>query len=121
MTGPDAAHDDSSAEHIPFEEFRNGLAHGRFRVIVNPELAQRFVARRVNVVPVAIAVIGCGIASALAGYPVVGAVLVIGGILLRRVIKRQAAKILLHLASTQASTYYDATTNGVMEVQRSPA
>ena len=68
MTGPDAANDDSDAEHIAFEEFRNGLPHGRFRVIVNPELAQRFVARRVNVVPIAIAVVGCGIASALAGW-----------------------------------------------------
>ena len=107
-----------TAEYIPFEEFRNGLPHGRFRVIVNPELAQRFVARRVNVVPVAIAVVGCGIASALAGYPVVGALLVIGGIVLRRIIKHQAAKILLHLASAQESTYYDATTQGVMEVRR---
>jgi len=116
MTEP--ANDGSSAEYIAFEEFRNGLPHGRFRVVVNPELAQRFVARRVNVVPVAIAVLGCGIASALAGYPLAGAVLVVIGILLRRVIKRQAAKILLHLASTQASTYHDATAEGVMEVQR---
>jgi len=118
MTGPEEANDGSSAEHITFEEFRNGLPHGRFRVIVNPALAQPFVAARVNVVPVAIAVIGCGVAGALAGYPVLGALLVAGGILLRRLVKRQAAKILLHLASTQASTYYDATTDGVMEVRR---
>jgi hypothetical protein len=118
MSRPDEPNDDTTAEHIAFDEFRNGLPRGRFRVIVNPKLAQRFVAGRVNVVPVAITVVGCGIASALAGYPVVGALLVIGGIFLRRIIKHQAAKILLHLASTQASTYYDATTQGVMEVLR---
>jgi hypothetical protein len=43
---------------------------------------------------------------------------VIAGVLFRRVIKWQAAKILLHLASHHADTYYTATEHGVMEVQR---
>lgn len=112
------ADDGERAEYIPFEEFRNGLPHGRFHVVVNPTLAPRFVAHRVNATPLALALIGPGIASALAGYPVIGALLVAAGILLRRVVKWQAAKILLHLASRQAGAYHDATANGVMEVQR---
>lgn len=107
-----------SAEYIAFEEFRNGLPHGRFRVIVNPELARPFVAHRVNATPVAIAIIGIGIASALAGHAIVGLVVVIVGVLFRRSVIWQAPKLLLQLASRQPATYRDATEGGVMEVRR---
>ncbi|AMO22563.1 hypothetical protein GCM10027034_29750 [Ramlibacter solisilvae] len=107
-----------TAEYIPFEEFRNGLPHGRFRVIVNPALAAPFVAHRTHATPLALAIIGPGIAAALVGYPWIGALLVAAGILLRRVIKTQAPRILLHLASHQASAYEQATEHGVMEVRR---
>lgn len=115
MTEP---HEPDTAEYIAFEAFQNGLPHGRFRVIVNPTLAQPFVAQRINAIPVAIAILGIGIACALGGYPIIGGLLVALGIVFRRVVKWQAPKILLHLASRQASAYYDATTQGVMEVRR---
>lgn len=115
-----AANDDRrTAEFIAFEEFRNGLPHGRFHVVVNPALAQPFVAQRVNAVPVAIALLGIGIACVLANNRVLGVLLVALGMLWRRAIKWQAPKILLYLASRQPRAYYDATTQGVMEVQRS--
>ncbi|HSI56406.1 MAG TPA: hypothetical protein VLA16_02540 [Ideonella sp.] len=107
----------ATAAYVAFEEFRDGLPLGRFRVIVNPALAQRFVAQRVNATPIAIALIGPGIACAVGGYVVLGAVLVAAGILLRRAVKWQAPKILLHLATRHPATYYDATTTGVMEVR----
>lgn len=110
--------DDNSVPFIAFEEFRNGIAYGRFRVIVNPELAYPFVAQRLHAKPVAIALIGPGIACALAGYPVLGGLLVAGGLLLRRVVRAQAPKILLWLATHQRVAYEDATANAVMEVRR---
>ena len=106
------------AEFITFEEFRSGLPHGRFRVVVNRELAHRFVAQRLHATAVALAIIGPGIALALAGYALAGALLVTGGLLFRRSVKWQAGKILLQLATRQPAAYYDATTNGVMEVRR---
>ena len=109
---------DTEAPYVAFEEFRSGLPRGRFHVIVNPSLAQHFVARRVNALPVAIAVIGVGIALALAGQVVAGAVTVGLGIAFRHAVKRQASKILLHLTSRDAAAYAEATTQGVMEVQR---
>lgn len=118
MSKPSEPVDNQTAEFTAYEEFRDGLPRGRFRVIVNPDLARQFVTQRLHATPVAIAIIGPGIASALAGYPVAGALLVAGGILFRRAIKWQAPKILLHLASRHSATYYDATTNGVMEVRR---
>jgi hypothetical protein len=116
MDRPNDATD--TAEYIAFEEFRNGLPHGRFRVIVNPTLAAPFVAHRTHATPLAIALIGPGIAAALAGYPWTGALLVAAGILLRRMVKAQAPRILLHLATRVPSVYGQATEHGVMEVRR---
>ncbi len=107
-----------TVEHIPFDEFRNGLPHGRFRIIVNPALAAPFVAHRTHATPLAIAMIGPGIAAALVGYPWTGGLLVAAGILLRRVVKTQAPRILLHLATRVPSVYEHATEHGVMEVRR---
>lgn len=115
-----AAADDAndSAEYIPFQEFSAGLPRGRFRVIVNPALVTPFVNRRTHAAALALALIGPGIAVALYGHAVVGAVLVAAGILLRRIIKTKAPRILLHLAARVPSIYEEATETGVMEVRR---
>lgn len=112
-----AGTDADAAPFVPFEAFREGLPAGRFHVVVNPVLAGRFVGQRVHATPMAIAIIGTGVACAIGGYPWPGALLVGLGILLRRMVKWQAGKILLHLATQQPRTYYEATTTGVMEVQ----
>ena len=109
---------DETVENIGFEAFRDGLPGGRFRVIVNPDLARRYVAHRTHATPLALAIVGPGIACALAGLPWAGVVLVAAGIGLRRVIAWQAPKILLHLACRQSATYDEARALGVMEVQR---
>lgn len=106
------------AEFVPFEEFRNGLPHGRFSVIVNPALARPFVAYRLHATALALALIGPGIGAALYGYLVVGALLVGAGSLLRWSVKKRAPQILLHLATRIPSLYEQATEHGVMEVQR---
>ncbi|RSZ30596.1 hypothetical protein EJO66_26390 [Variovorax beijingensis] len=107
-----------TAEYVPFEEFRQGLPQGRFRVIVNPALAVAFVSHRTYALPLAIALIGPGIALALAGHPWIGGPLVAGGILLRWSVKTRAPRILLHLATRVPSVYEQATAHGVMEVRR---
>lgn len=116
MTSQTDAQD--TAEYISFEEFSKGLPQGRFRVIVNPELVKPFIAHCTRVTPVAIAMIGPGIAVALAGYPWIGAALVAAGIVLRRAVKSQASRILLHLVTRMPSVYEQATEHGVMEVRR---
>ena len=85
---------------------------------MNPALAAPFVAHRTHATPVAIALIGPGIALALAGHPWIGAALVAAGVLLRRTVKHQAPRILLHLAARVPSVYEQATEHGVMEVRR---
>ncbi len=115
---PDPADPLDRAEYIPFEEFRNGLPYGRFRVIVNPALAVPFVAFHTRATPVALALIGPGVGLALLGHAIIGAVLVAAGVLLRRLVKTQAPRILLHLATRVASIYEAAAEHGVMEVRR---
>jgi hypothetical protein len=107
-----------AAEYIPFEEFSNGLPHGRFRVVVNPALAVPFVAHCTRATPLAMALIGPGIAAALLGYLWTGGLLVAAGILLRRLVKTQAPRILLHLVTRMPAVYEQATEHGVMEVRR---
>ena len=109
---------EADAEYVPFEDFRTGAPHGRFHVIVDPKLAYPFVARRLNAMPMGVALAGIGIACALAGYLVAGAVLVAVAVLLRHWLKRRAPHVLLQLASRMAETYEAATAEGVMEVRR---
>lgn len=114
---PQAA-DADAAPFTSFEDFRDGLPAGRFHVVVDPARAARFVGQRVHATALAIAVIGTGVACAVGGYPWPGAVLVALGVLFRRLVKAQAGRILLHLATQQPAVYYEATTQGVMEVRR---
>ena len=102
---------------IPHQEFKTGLPRGRFRVIVNPERAQKYIKHKLLVVGIALPMIGIGAALAISGYPWVGAPLVLIGILLPRYIKKQAPKILLHLAQNDAKTYQEAIEYEILEVR----
>ena len=113
-----AGEPDATAPYVAFEDFRDGWRVGRFHIVVDPVRAPRYVAHRTHSTAVAIAIVGPGIALALAGYAWPGAVLVALGILLRRAIRWQAGPILLQMAARQREVYEDATARGVMEVQR---
>ena len=103
--------------HVSHEAFCAGLPAGRFRLIVNPERAQKYVKHRLFVVGISLPLIGIGMALGLSGYPWFGLPLVVIGALLHRVIKAHAAKILLHLALHDAKVYQDATEFEILEVR----
>lgn len=113
-----AATDGDYAEHIPHEEFRAGLPAGRFRVIVNPKLARRYVSQRLMLVVLILPVIGVGMALALGGARWTGGLLVAAGIVFHRVVLWQAPKILLQMAHRDAKVYEQVTQGGVIEVRR---
>jgi hypothetical protein len=116
-TVPSAA-SGGDAEYVAYEEFRDGLPAGRFRVIVDPKQARRYVARRLLLLVVVMPVIGVGLALALMGRPWPGALLVAAGVLLNRVVMWQAPRILLHMATRDPAVYEFVTGNGLMEVRR---
>jgi hypothetical protein len=108
-----------SAIYVPHQEFKTGLPHGRFRVIVNPERAQKYVKHRLFVVGISLPLLGIGVVLSMYGYLWVGLPMVVVGVLMHRVIKAHAPKILLHLALNDAKTYEEAMEYEILEVRRS--
>ena len=117
MSPSNQAPPEHEALNIPHEEFCAGLRAGRFQVIVNPVLAQKYVRHRLFVVGIALPLLGIGAALAISGYFWPGLLLVGAGFLLPRVINAQAPKILLYLAQHDAKTYFEAMQFGILEVR----
>lgn len=117
MNQPDTATGPGVAANVPFSEFRAGLPFGRFRVIVNPSLAQKYMKHRLFVVGVSLALLIFGLLIAWSGYFWIGAPMVVIGVLLGRMVKAFAPKILLYLASHDPSIYRDAIEHEIMEVR----
>ncbi len=117
MNQSDTPADTASAVYVPYQEFRTGLPAGRFRLIVNPERAEKYVRHRLFVVGISLPILGIGTALSLSGYPWVGLPMIIIGALMHRVIKAHAAKILLHLALHDAKTYQEALDYEILEVR----
>lgn len=108
-----------SAEPIDVShaEFCRGLPAGRFRVIVNPQRAKKYIRHRLFIVAIALPMLGIGAALAISGYPWPGLALVVAGVLLHRTVTAQAARILLYLATQDARTYREAIEYEILEVQ----
>lgn len=119
MTETETSTETPSPLDVPYEEFRAGVPAGRFRLIVNPERAQKYVKHRLFVVGIALPLLGIGAALSLSGYLWLGLPLVLAGVVLPRVVKAHAAKILLHLALHDAKVYQEALAYEILEVRLS--
>ncbi|MEA3393828.1 MAG: hypothetical protein U9R55_04290 [Pseudomonadota bacterium] len=102
---------------VPYDEFRTGLPAGRFRVIVNPERARKYVKHRLMLTALILPIIGTGIGMAWYGYPWIGLGLVLAGIAAHRLVAHQAPKILLHMAGQDARIYREAIDFEILEVR----
>jgi hypothetical protein len=109
---------ENTVPYIAHEEFRNGVRHGRFRVVIDPKLAAPYVVHRTRVNGLAILLIGAGVLLALGGWALAGLVLLGLGIAVNRLTRSQAAAILLRLAERDAAVYAEVTQEGIMEVTR---
>lgn len=109
---------DGATLEVSHQEFRTGLPMGRFRLIVNPERAQKYVKHRLFVVGISLPLLGIGAALALSGFFWWGLPMVLIGALMGRVIKAQAAKILLHLALSDPKVYREAIDYEILEVRQ---
>ncbi len=103
--------------YVPYEEFRTGLPAGRFRLIVNPERARKYVKHRLMLTALILPIIGTGIGMAYFGYPWLGLGLVLFGVGAHRIVAHQAAKILLYMATHDARIYREAIDFEIMEVR----
>ncbi len=108
---------DAEAIYVPHEEFRTGLPAGRFRLIVNPDRARKYVKHRLMLTALILPVIGTGIGMTYFGYPWIGLALVLGGVAAHRIVGHQAPKILLHMATEDARIYREAIEFEILEVR----
>jgi len=102
---------------VPHAEFCQGLPAGRFRLIVNPERAKKYIRHRLFIVAIALPMLGIGAALALSGYPWLGLALVAAGVVLHRTVTAQSARILLYLATQDERTYNEAIDYEILEVR----
>lgn len=102
---------------VPYQAFRSGLPVGRFRVIVNPERARKYVKHKLLLTFVLLPLIASGAALALVGFAIPGLILVVLGIALHRIVKTQSPKILLHLALRDEKIYREAIEFEILEVR----
>ncbi len=116
-TIPSAGADGGEGIYVPHEEFRAGLPAGRFRVIVNPDRARKYVKHRLLLTALILPIIGTGIGMAFYGYRWLGLGLVIVGVLAHRLVSYQAPKILLHMATQDAKIYHEAIDFEILEVR----
>lgn len=113
-----AATDDApEAIYVPYDEFRTGLPAGRFRVVVNPERARKYVKHRLMLTALILPIIGTGIGVAYFGHAWLGLGLVLLGIAAHRIVAHQAPKILLHMASQDTRIYHEALEFEILEVR----
>ncbi len=103
--------------YVPHEEFRTGLPAGRFRLIVNPERARKYVKHRLMLTALILPIIGTGIGMAYFGYPWLGLALVLFGVGAHRVVAHQAPKILLYMVTHDARIYREAIDFEILEVR----
>lgn len=111
--------DDQAPETVDVShaEFRSGLPAGRFRLIVNPERARKYVRHRLFIIAITLPLVGVGAALALSGHPWLGLALVVAGVLLHRLVTVQAPRILLYLATQDARVYHEAIEYEILEVR----
>jgi hypothetical protein len=102
---------------VSHEEFRAGLPAGRFRVIVNPALAPRYLQHRLWIRTLLLPVLGLGVALAMSGYLWPGLVLVAAGMLARQLIRKRSPELLLHLATRDPAIYREAIDHEILEVR----
>jgi hypothetical protein len=113
----DANTNEAEPIYVPHAEFRSGLPAGRFRLIVNPDRARKYVKHRLMLTALILPIIGAGIGVAYFGHPWTGLVLVLLGIAAHRLVAHQAPKILLHMCLRDARIYREAIDFELLEVR----
>jgi hypothetical protein len=102
---------------VSHQEFCVGLPAGRFRLIVNPDRAKKYIRHRLFIIAICLPIVGLGAAIAVSGRPWMGLSLIVAGVLLYRLVSAHAPRILLYLATHDARVYHEAIDYEILEVR----
>ena len=111
-----AGHDQAPLA-FSYEDFRTGLPVGRFRLIIHPFLAQRYVHQKLFVMYLALPLLFLGLTFSYYGAPWLGLPLMILALLLNPLVRVNAPRILLFLSARSAEIYRQAIEQRIMEVR----
>ena len=100
-------------------EFVAAYHAGRIRVRVDRDAAARFVAGRAMLPLVLLPVLGLGVALALVGYLVAGAIVFVAALVLRFLVKRSSDGFLLWRALRDPQFYAEVVAARVLSVEES--
>ncbi len=110
-------HDDHMPSMFSFEDFRTGLPVGRFRLIIHPFLAQRYIHQKLFVMYLALPLLVLGLLLGYYDKAWLGAPLVVLALLLNPLVRVNAPRILLFLSARSAEIYHQAIEQRIMEVR----
>lgn len=99
------------------QEFVAAYQAGRLRVTINRDAAARFVSGRAMLPLVILPFLGLGVALALVGYLVIGAIVFIAALALRFLVKRSSDGFLLWRALRDPDFYRQVRAAGVLAVE----
>jgi hypothetical protein len=103
---------------LTHEEFVAAYHAGRIRVQVNRDAAARFVAGRAMLPLVLLPVLGLGVALALVGYLVTGALIFLTALLVRYLVRRSSHGFLVWRALQDADFYRQAVAAGILKIEQ---
>lgn len=107
---------------LSLAEFRQKYGDGSIIVEFDPARAARYISARLLLPLVMMPVLGLGVALALTGWIATGLTVIALGIIVPRLIKRNAAHFLIQQALTDERTYRDLLRAGIISVvPRAPA
>ena len=101
------------------EEFVAAYQAGRLRVKIDREAAARFVAGRAMLPLVLLPLLGLGVALALVGYIVTGALVFLGALLVRFLVRRSSDGFLLWRALQDPGFYAQVLAAQVLKIEES--
>jgi hypothetical protein len=90
---------------VTHEEFVAAYRAGRIRVSIDRDAAARFVAGRAMLPLVLLPILGLGVALAIVGYFIAGAVIFVAALVLRFLVRRSSNGFLLWRALQDADFY----------------
>lgn len=101
------------------QEFVAAFHDGSLRVQMPPKVAAAYLSQRLLLPFFMLPVLGAGVALALIGWLVTGALVFLAGFVVPRIIKHHAVRILIHQALLDEGVYRDLLNAGVLQVEYS--
>ncbi len=109
---------DSDTTALDHAAYRAAYGRGEIRVDIEPQLAYRYLSARMLLPLVMLALLGVGVALAMAVHWFPGVLVIIAGFVLPRLTRMSAAGFLMARSLDDATVYADLVRLGILRVVR---